>query len=354
MVVEESVGKMIQESDTLYLDFVREIKRAIQQSRFRAVRNTNRELIELYWNIGKEIVERQERHGWGKSIIEQLSGDLRKEFPGVTGFSASNLWRMRRFYLSYKDYANLAQLAREIPWFCNVYILEKVKEPSAQEYYMKSTAEMGWSRNVLLNQIKANAYERHRVSDKQHNFAATLPEHLSAQADETMKDVYMLDFLGITKPVVEREMERRMIEKIKDVILELGYGFSFIGNQYRVRLGEKEYFIDLLFYNRRLRCLVAIELKSGGFQPEYAGKMNFYLNLLDDLVREPGENPSIGIILCAERDRIEVEYALRNINKPVGVAEYSLTRELPENLADKLPDAKMIEEEILKELGEND
>lgn len=343
---------MIQKSDSQYLDFVREIKRTIQQSRLRAVRHTNHELIELYWNIGKEIVERQERHGWGKSIVERLSNDLRQEFPGVSGFSSRNLWDMRRFYEEYRELEFLRQAVAEIPWGQNLLILNMVKNKEAREYYITTTAEMGWSRNVLLNQIKANAYERHRLSDKQHNFAATLPEHLSAQADETMKDVYMLDFLGITKPVVEREMERRMIEKIRDVILELGYGFSFIGNQYRVRLEEKEYFIDLLFYNRRLRCLVAIELKSGSFQPEYAGKMNFYLNLLDDLVREPGENPSIGIILCADRDRVEVEYALRNINKPVGVAEYSLTRELPANLADKLPDPKRIEAEILRELGE--
>lgn len=343
---------MIQKSDSQYLDFVKEIKRAIQQSRLRAVRHTNRELIELYWNIGKEIVERQERHGWGKSIVERLSNDLRQEFPGVSGFSSRNLWDMRRFYEEYREHEFLRQAVAEIPWGQNLLILNMVKNKDAREYYITTTAEMAWSRNVLLNQIKANAYERHRLSYKQHNFAATLPEHLSAQADDAMKDVYMLDFLGITKPVVEREMERRMIERIKDVMLELGYGFSFIGNQYRVRLGEKEYFIDLLFYNRRLRCLVAVELKSGSFQPEYAGKMNFYLNLLDDLVREPGENPSIGIILCAERDRIEVEYALRNIHKPVGVAEYSLTRELPANLADKLPDAKEIEAEILRELGE--
>jgi predicted nuclease of restriction endonuclease-like (RecB) superfamily len=230
--------------------------------------------------------------------------------------------------------------------------MTKIKEPAAREYYLDMTARMGWSRNVLLNQIKTQAYERHALAPKQHNFAATLPEHLAAQADEALKDVYMLDFLGIGKPVVEREMERRMINRIRDVLLELGYGFSFIGNQFRVVLKEKEYFIDLLFYHRKLKCLVAIELKSGEFKPEYAGKMNFYLNILDDFVREQDENPSIGIILCAQRDRVEVEYSLRNLNRPVGVSEYTLTTELPRELAGKLPEAREIEAGILREMSD--
>jgi predicted nuclease of restriction endonuclease-like (RecB) superfamily len=222
---------------------------------------------------------------------------------------------MRSFYLAYRCNPNLVQLAREIPWFSNVMIFEKVKETKGQEYYLKYTSECGWSRNVLLNQIKAKAYERHVLAPKQHNFAETLPEHLAEQADEAMKDVYMLDFLGIGKPVIEREMELRMVNRIRDVILEMGYGFAFLGNQYRLSLEGKDYFIDLLFYHRRLKSLVAVELKSGVFLPEYAGKMNFYLNLLDDLVREPEENPSIGIILSADRNRVEVEYALRGLDK---------------------------------------
>ncbi|MBI4848740.1 MAG: DUF1016 domain-containing protein [Nitrospirae bacterium] len=338
-------------SNSSYAEFLTSIKHTIQQTRTRAYYSANKEMVGLYWNIGKAIAERQEREGWGKSVVQKLSGDLIKEFPGTSGFSAPNLWFMRQMYVEYKDQPNLLQLVREIPWGHNITVMTKTKSVVERTYYLQMSAKLGWSRNILLNQIKAKAYERQVASNKQHNFIETLPEHIAQQAEEAMKDVYMLDFLGIGKPVVEREMERRMVNRIRDVILELGYGFSFIGNQYRIKLNDKEYFIDLLFYHRKLKSLVAIELKAGSFQPEYAGKMNFYLNLLDDLVKEPDENPSIGIILCAERDRVEVEYALRNINKPVGVAEYSLTKELPEGLAGKLPDAKEIEQEILKELG---
>jgi predicted nuclease of restriction endonuclease-like (RecB) superfamily len=334
-----------------YAELLQQIKTAVTESRLRVQRVVNRELIELYWKIGKEIVERQEREGWGKSVVEQLSRDLCDEFPGMQGFSARNLWDMRRLYEEYQNAPNLRQLVAVIPWGQNLLILNSVKDLTARAYYLRMTGECGWSRNVLLNQIKAKAYERHVLAPKQHNFAETLPEHLAEQADEAMKDVYMLDFLGISKPVLEREMERRMVNRIRDVILELGYGFTFIGNQYRVTLEEREYFIDLLFYHRKLQCLVAIELKSGNFKPEYAGKMNFYLNILDDLVREPEENSSIGIILCAGSKRIEVEYALRSINKPVGVAEYTLTHDLPKELAGKLPNASQIEAEILRELG---
>jgi len=338
-------------NDQSYIEFLAEIKDSIHSARIRSSRAANRELTQLYWTIGKEIVDRQSQHGWGKSVVERLSVDLSAEFAGMSGFSAQNLWYMRQFYLEYNTTPNLQQLVGEIPWGHNLLIMGRVKKQAAREYYLKMTAQMGWSRKVLLNQIKAQAYERHAVAPKKHNFVETLPEHLAEQADEAMKDVYMLDFLGIAKPVVEREMERRMVNRIRDVILELGYGFSFIGNQYKVTLEESEYFIDLLFYHRKLKCLVAIELKSGDFKPEYAGKMNFYLNILDDFVREPEENPSIGIILCAGSKRIEVEYALRSINRPVGVAEYTLTRDLPKELAGKLPDAKQIEDEILREIG---
>lgn len=333
-----------------YLEFLSTIKNRVRDARISAARVVNKELISLYWDIGKSIVEKQGNLGWGKSVVERLSHDLMAEFPGSSGFSSQNLWRMRLLYLEYKEHPKLAQLVREIPWGQNVLILQMVKAFKERVYYLEATIEMGWSRNVLLNQIKANAYERHALKAKQHNFERALPVHLADQADKAMKDVYMLDFLGITKPVVEREIERRMVLAIKDVLLELGYGFSFLGNQYRIKAKDNEYFIDLLFYHRRLKCLVAVELKAGKFQPEYAGKMNFYLNLLDDYVREAEENPSIGIILCADRDHLEVEYALRGIQKPMGVAEYRLTNKLPKTLADKLPDAKKLRQKIIKEL----
>lgn len=340
--------------DNNYLSFLDAIKSQVQNSRLRLTKTANRELISLYWWLGSQIVENQEKHSWGKSIVEQLSKDLSKTFAFRVGFSARNLWDMRKFYLEYKDEPNLRQLVAEIPWGHNLLIISKVKETAAREYYLKAALDMGWSRNVLMTQIKSNSYQRHRLVDKQHNFAKALPRHLAEQANEAMKDVYMLDMFGITRPILETELEARIVSKIKDVMLELGYGFAFIGNQYRIVENGKEYFIDLLFFNRLLRCLVAMELKVGEFRPEYAGKMNFYLNLLDDFVREKDENPSIGIILCAERDRFEVEYALRGIEKPIGVSEFRLTKELPAELSDMLPDPKEIEETIKREIAISD
>ena len=328
-----------------------EAKTEIRKVRINVSRAANREIIQLYWWFGKAITKKQEELGWGKSVVEQLANDLQKTFDGRSGFSVRNIWNMRKFYLEYQGDEKLQQLVVEIPWGQNLVIISKVKDREAR-YYLKNTIEMGWSRNVLTHQVESQAYERHQLVDKQHNFQQALPEHLAEQADLAMKDVYMLDILGVEKPVLEAELEARMVSKIKDVMLELDYGFAFIGNQYRIVANDSEYFIDLLFSNRRLNALVAFELKIGRFKPEYAGKMNFYLNLLDDYVREPGENPSIGIILCKERNHFEVEYALRGIEKPVGVSGYSLTRELPPELYNKLPDPKLLEDEIRKEMGE--
>ncbi len=339
----------VQESK--YQAFLDQVKGEIRKARIQVARSANRELIQLYWWIGKEITEKQEQLGWGKSVVEQLAKDLQKIFEGRSGLSTQNLWYMRQFYQAYRDEPNLQQLVGEIPWGQNLVIMSKLKEPQKREYYLKAASEMGWSRSVLVHQIESQAYERHQLVDKQHNFDKALPVHLAEQADQAMKDVYMLDILGVEKPMLERELESRMVEKIQDVMLELGYGFAFIGNQYRIVANDNEYFIDLLFSNRRLNALVAVELKVGKFKPEYAGKMNFYLNLLDDYVKEPNENPSIGIILCKERDHFEVEYALRGIEKPVGVSGYSLTRELPPEFTNKLPDPKLLEQEILREMS---
>ncbi|MFA6549484.1 MAG: PDDEXK nuclease domain-containing protein, partial [Candidatus Margulisiibacteriota bacterium] len=268
---------------------------------------------------------------------ERLAKDLQRTFPGTAGYSQRNLWDMRRFYEGYKKHAFLRQAVAEIPWGHNLVILNKTGHIREREYYIKASAQFGWSRNVLLNQIKSRAYERQLAKPKQHNFRRTLPANFSEQAEETMKSIYNLDFLGLGKPIKERELENRLVKKVKQFILELGYGFSFIGNQYRLTLDNKEYFIDLLFYNRLLKCLVAIELKTGEFEPEYAGKMDFYLHLLNDRVKLQEENPSIGIILCAEKSKLVVEYALRSVKNPVGVAEYQLTSKLPKDLEGKLP-----------------
>jgi len=329
-----------------YQDFFQAIENKISNTKTQAIKSINNKLIDLYWWIGQHIVENQVKHGWGKSIVDQLSQDLIDSLGGPYGLSSRNLWYMRQFYLEYKDKPNLQQAVAEIPWGQNLVILGGSLSEQEKEYYIQSTFEFGWTRNVLKLQIKANAYEKSLLLEKQNNFKDTLPEHLAEQANDAMKDVYTLDMLGISKPVLERELEKRMIQKIKHVILELGYGFSFIGNQYKVATPSSDYFIDLLFYHRKLKSLVAIELKTGKFKAEYAGKMNFYLNLLDDFVREPDENPSIGIILCADKNKFDVEYALRGLNKPVGVSEYTLTSKLPKTLLDKLPDSKILQKEI--------
>lgn len=329
-----------------YVNFLNAIKDQIQQARINASKVVNRELVLLYQYIGQQIVASQEKYGWGRSFVENLSKDLMLQFPGNTSFSPRNLWWMRQLHVEYGNYTILKQLVSEIPWGHNISIMQKITDMKAREYYIKATIELGWSRNVLDHQIKAMAYERHMSIEKQNNFEEVLPAHLVEQADLAMKDSYMLDFLGIKKPIVEAHLEQQMVAKIKQVIMELGFGFAFMGNQYKVKTPSNDYFIDLLFYNRYLKCLVAVELKIGAFKPEYAGKMNFYLNLLDDFVRAKDDNPSMGIILCTARDRFEVEYALRGLNKPVGISEYQLTKDLPSELADKLPSAKVLEEEL--------
>lgn len=320
-----------------YRLFFEDIKRGIQIARISAAKAVNKELTKLYLDIGKKIIEKQEAFGWGKSVVEMLSVDLQKEFGNTEGFSARNLWDMRRFYTQYRADEILRQLVAEIPWGHNLLIMNKITDRNEREYYIKATIENGWSRNVLGLQIKNNTYQRQKLSTKQHNFNKALPEHLAEQADQTMKNVYMLDFLGITNPVLEKVVEEKMVEKVKELILELGYGFAFIGNQYKVSSPTKDYFIDLLFYHRKLKCLVAFELKTGEFKAEYAGKMNLYLNMLDDFVKEKEENPSIGIILCTEKDHFEVEYAIRGFHKPIGIAEYMLIKELPNKFKGTLP-----------------
>jgi predicted nuclease of restriction endonuclease-like (RecB) superfamily len=368
-----------------YRKFISELKARVLSARISAARSVNRDVILLYWDIGRGIAQRQETLGWGKSVVETLAKDLQMAFPGMRGFSANNLWLMRQFYKTYvepeflakavaeglhresfpKRSANLEQPVQEIrvrkmksgwesleqlvqevfsavPWGHHVELLKKVKTTAARLYYLRATAQFGWSRNVLLNQIKAGAYERAVTEKKTHNFPAALPEYLAEQAEETLKSSYCLEFLGVQREVKERDLEDRLIERLQQFILELGYGFCFVGRQYRLALGQKEYFIDLLFYHRFLKTLVAFELKVGPFEPEYAGKMDFYLNLLNDKERAPDDNPSIGIILCAEKDDVEVEYALRTKRNPIGVAAYQLQSRLPSELKGKLPTAKQL------------
>lgn len=337
---------MMSKETTTYKTLFDNIIQIIEKTRIKAYRSLTQHQLELNFEIGKLIVESQKDQGWGKSIVDDLSKDINKVGNGITGYSPQNLWRMRQFYLEYKNNVELLNLALQIPWSQNLLIISKVSTENEKRYYLDATIKMGWSRAVLLNQIKANAYEHHLANDKQTNFEIVLPAHLSEQATEALKSEYNLDFLGITKSVSERELENQLIENIRDLLMELGYGFCFIGNQYRIKLKEKEYFLDLLFYHRILKCFVVVDLKVVEFKPEFAGKMNFYLEVLDDTIKEENDNPSIGIILCPEKGGIEVEYALRASNKPIGVAEYRLTHQLPENLKGKLPS----KEEIIQSL----
>ncbi len=337
-------------SDKAYYLLLNEVKNKIISARLKAIRRVNKALIKLYWEIGRLIIEKQKENNWGKSVVSKLSKDLQRSFYSAKGYSVQNLWYMRQFYLEYRNSPKLQQLVGEIPWGHNILILSKIKGVNEKEYYIRASAELGWSRNVLLNQIKAHTYQKQKIVPKQHNFPIVLSSHLAEQADESMKSVYNLDFLEIAKPVLERELEAKLVERIKRFILELGYGFSFIGNQYRLLLGENEYYIDLLFFNRKIKCLVAIELKTGKFEPEYAGKMDFYLNLLNDQVKLKNENPAMGIILCAEKDHLVVEYALRNSKNPIGVSAYHLTTKLPRQLKGAIPSEIELKNEIIKGL----
>ena len=361
-----------------YRRFIEDLKARVTAARISAARHVNRDMILLYWDIGWAIDEKQKCHKWGDGVVEMIARDLQESFPGSTGFSPQNVWRMRQFYRDHTDAQFLAQVVREltrqgkpvakddnlsqfvremvasVPWGHHANALAKLTDPAARLWYLEATARLGWSRNVLLNQIKAGAYERARTEKKIHNFEFALPVHLAEQAEEMLKSSYNLEFLGIRRAVTERALEDQLIDRLRDFILELGYGFCFIGRQHRLTLGKKEYFIDLLFYHRFLKALVAFELKVGPFEPEYAGKMDFYLNLLNDRERGPGDQPSIGVILCAEKDDVEVEYALRTKANPIGVATYALQHRLPAEMKGKLPSARQLKAVVRSVLPEGE
>lgn len=324
-----------------YADVLSQIRERVKAAQYKALKAVNRELIALYWDIGGIIVARQESTDWGRSVVEQLAKDLQQEFPGVFGFSASNLWRMRNFYTTYAADKKLAPMVREIGWSHNLLIMERCREPREREFYIRMTDKHGWTKNVLALRIQDQTYEKTLVS--QNNFDQTLPETVSAQAKLAVRDEYTFDFLELDEAHTERELERALIARIEQFLREMGGMFAFMGSQYRLEIDGQEYFIDLLLYHRLLKCLVALELKVSEFKPEYVGKMQFYLAALDERVRTPEENPSIGMILCREKKRTIVEYALKESNKPIGVAAYRIVRQLPAELKGKLPEPKQIE-----------
>jgi predicted nuclease of restriction endonuclease-like (RecB) superfamily len=327
-----------------YEEFLRDLKTRIRSAQIKAALSVNQEMILLYLEIGKAIMERQEREGWGKAIVERLSRDLRHEFPEMKGFSARNLWDMRRFYETYRDQPNLRQLVAEIPWGHNLVLLNAVRDPAQREWYICQTIEYGWSRAILVHQIETDLYGRQATAEKVTNFPTTLPPPQSDLVQQTLKDPYIFDFLTLGKEAEERDLERALLDKIKDFLLELGAGVAFMGSQYHLEVGGQDFYIDLLFYHHRLRCLVAIDLKMRDFEPAFAGTMNFYLSALDDLVRHPDDQPSVGIILCKGKNQTVAEYALRDMSKPIGVSEYRFTAKLPKDLAKALPAPRDLEQ----------
>jgi len=318
-----------------YANFLIEVKERIRTAQYAALKVVNKELVGLYWDIGKMISERQKGESWGKSVVERLASDLQKEFPGMKGFSVQNLWYMRQFYLQYCDNAKLQPLVGEISWSKNLVIIARCKDPLEREFYIRMTRKFGWSKNVLIHQIENQSYEKTMLG--QTSFDKTLTPAQRAQAKLAVKDEYTFDFLELGEEHSERELERALIARVEDFLRTMGGLFAFLGSQFRLEIEDTEYFIDLLLCHRRLRCLVAVELKVGEFQPEFVGKMQFYLAALDKQVREEDENPSIGIILCKEKKRTIVEYALHDASKPIGVATYRILKQLPEELKGQLP-----------------
>ncbi|OGS46861.1 MAG: hypothetical protein A2539_03365 [Elusimicrobia bacterium RIFOXYD2_FULL_34_15] len=337
----------IVKDDNNYGKFLREIKERIYRSQYDALKAVNKELISLYWDIGRDVVEKQKLFGWGKSVVEKLAKDLQKEFPKIHGFSSKNIWRMKQFYQVYCDNPKLSPVVREIGWTHNIIIIMGCKNDLEREFYIKMTKRYGWSKNVLIHQIENKSYEKFLLN--QTNFDKTVPEKYRHQAKFAVKDEYTFDFLELSEEHSEKQLEVELINNIRKFLIEMGGYFAFVGNQYRIEVEDNEYFIDLLLYHRVLRCLVAVELKIGDFKPEYAGKMQFYLSALDDKSKLKDENPSIGIILCKSKKRTIVEYALRNVNKPIGIAIYKITDKLPKKLQKYLPSPKEISE-ILKNM----
>ena len=323
-----------------YGALLREIKERIRSAQYAALRAVNRELIELYWDIGRLIVERQAGETWGRSVVQNLAKDLQLEFPGIAGFSAPNLYKIRKFYETYRGNEILSPLVIEISWTKNLVILEQCKDSAEREFYLRQTKQFGWTKNVLIHQIENRTYEK--TAANQTNFDIALPEHIRNQAKLAVKDEYTFDFLELADEHSERQLEQAILAKVEPFLLEMGGMFSFIGSQYRLEVDGREYFIDLLLFHRRLRSLIAVELKIGEFQPEHVGKMQFYLAVLDNTSRLEDENPAIGILICKSKSRTIVEYALKESAKPIGVGTYRIVSSVPDELRNDLPAPEQI------------
>jgi predicted nuclease of restriction endonuclease-like (RecB) superfamily len=340
------MSKVVKETklDNNYKDFIESVKERITQAQYEALKKVNKELIQLYWDLGKLIVNKQSQYEWGKSVVEQLAKDLQIEYPGMKGYSVQNLWYMRQLYSEYKDNEKLQPMVGEISWSKNLVIMSKCKDDASRYFYMLMTKKYGWTKSVLINKIEAKEFEKYALN--QTNFEANLPEPVQKQAKLAVKDEYVFDFLELGDEHSEHELELGLIRNIRKFLLEMGGSFCFVANQHRLEVSDQEFFIDLLLYHRHLKSLVAIELKIGDFKPEYAGKMSFYLSALNDKEKLEDENPAIGIIICRNKDRTIVEYALKDNNQPIGVGTYTLQHELPEALSKYLPS----QEDLIKGL----
>lgn len=348
-----------------YADLLADLKVRIRSAQVKAAVAVNRELIGLYWQIGRGIVERQEREGWGKSVVDRLAADLQAEFPGQGGYSPRNIWLMRAFYLAWTqgvailqqpaaelpppvrelDGRTLPAVCASLPWFHNVVLVEKLKDPAQRLWYAAKAVEAGWSRAVLVHQIEADLFARQGKAIS--NFDRTLPAPQSDLAGQLLKDPHNFEFLALADDARERHLEAGLLGHLKTFLLELGVGFAFVGSQYHLEVGDQDFYLDLLFYHLKLRCFVVIDLKVEPFQPEFAGKMNFYLSAADDLLRHPDDRPSIGLILCKEKNRVIVEYSLRDTTKPMAVGSYTTRRaDLPAALRASLPTVEQLEEEM--------
>jgi predicted nuclease of restriction endonuclease-like (RecB) superfamily len=323
-----------------YKAFFTEVKEKIYRAQYEAMKHVNKALIKLYWEIGKSIVEKQKKHKWGKSVVEALSNDLQKEFSGMSGLSSRNLWRMRMFYI---EYEKLPPMVAEISWSHNIIIIEKCKDENERKFYIGMSKKYGWTKDVLIHHIEGKSYERFLLG--QTNFDKALPEKYKYQAKLAVKDEYNFEFLELGEEHNERELELAIMKNIRKFLMEMGGDFTFVGNQYKLSL-EEDFFIDILLYHRRLKSLVAIDLKTGKFKAEYTGKMNLYLGILNDKIKMEDENPSIGIIVCKEKNRTTVDYALKELNQPIGVTTYKISPILPKDYKKYLPSPETIAESL--------
>ena len=326
-----------------YLAIVEQLKREIKKTQYQASVHVNTEMILLYHSIGTVI---NEHKTWGNKFIENLATDIRREFPGSKGYSVRNLKYMAKFAQTYPDREFVQTVSAQIPWSHNIAILDKVKDPEERIWYIQKTRENGWSHNVLIHQIESGLYQRQVLADKVSNFENRLPSPQSELAVQTMKDPYIFDFIPFKEDMVERDIEQALVRDVTKLLLELGTGFAFLGNQYHLNVGGDDFYIDLLFYNLNLRCYVVIELKSGEFKPEYAGQLNFYLSAVDGILKKEQDNPSIGLLLCKSKNDLVAEYSLKDMSKPIGVSAYQITSNLPEELGKQLPSVEDIQKRI--------